>query len=185
MRLYRAEGFYKSPTGGKTFTVFRTPHGDNHDIWISPKDGNIIIQSNDGGAKHSFDGRRTWSSQLNHDGRNLRRLVWTINFLTSFTERSRTTRPSLFSASPTRRIVKNGVPGPGCETGPIILIRKTRTSSMDPAKVSMAYEFEAGQEKNYWVGAQSLYGNPATDLDSAISAGLANGDFADDPEVLY
>jgi hypothetical protein len=60
-----AEGFYTSPDGGKTFTVFRTPHGDNHDIWISPKDGQIIIQSNDGGANISFDGGRTWSSQLN------------------------------------------------------------------------------------------------------------------------
>jgi hypothetical protein len=30
-----AEGFYKSVDGGKTFTTMRTPHGDNHDIWIS------------------------------------------------------------------------------------------------------------------------------------------------------
>jgi hypothetical protein len=43
----------------------RTPHGDNHDIWINPKDGNAMIQSNDGGANVSFDGGRTWSSQLN------------------------------------------------------------------------------------------------------------------------
>ena len=50
---------------GKTFTPLRTPHGDNHDIWINPKDGNILIQSNDGGANVSTDGGRTWSSQLN------------------------------------------------------------------------------------------------------------------------
>ena len=43
----------------------RTPHGDNHDIWINPKDGNTMIQSNDGGANVSFDGGRTWSSQMN------------------------------------------------------------------------------------------------------------------------
>src|SRR5213079_512263 len=60
-----AEGFYKSTDGGRTFTLFRTPHGDNHDIWISPKDGNTMIQSNDGGANVSFDGGRTWSSQMN------------------------------------------------------------------------------------------------------------------------
>src|SRR5215470_3303185 len=60
-----AEGFWKSNDGGKTFAVFRTPHGDNHDIWINPKDGNIMIQSNDGGANISFDGGRTWSSQMN------------------------------------------------------------------------------------------------------------------------
>ncbi len=51
-----AEGFFKSADGGKTFTRFGTPHGDNHDIWISPKDGNTMIQSNDGGANVSFDG---------------------------------------------------------------------------------------------------------------------------------
>ncbi len=60
-----AESFFKSTDGGKTFTSFRTPHGDNHDIWISPKNGNIMIQSNDGGANVSTDGGRTWSSQNN------------------------------------------------------------------------------------------------------------------------
>src|SRR5229473_3773623 len=60
-----AEGFFKSTDGGNTFSIFRTPHGDNHDIWISPKDGNIMIQSNDGGANVSTDGGRTWSTQMN------------------------------------------------------------------------------------------------------------------------
>ena len=55
-----AESFYKSTDGGKTFQTMRTPHGDNHDIWISPKDGNTMIQSNDGGANVSYDGGRTW-----------------------------------------------------------------------------------------------------------------------------
>ncbi len=60
-----AEGFFKSVDGGKTFTTMRTPHGDNHDIWISPKDGNTMVQANDGGANVSFDGGRTWSTQMN------------------------------------------------------------------------------------------------------------------------
>src|SRR5687768_4049196 len=37
-----AEGFFKSVDAGKTFTVMRTPHGDNHDIWINPKNSDII-----------------------------------------------------------------------------------------------------------------------------------------------
>src|SRR5438093_1271573 len=45
-----AEGFFKSSDGGKTFAAFRTPHGDNHDIWVNPNDSQIMIQSNDGGA---------------------------------------------------------------------------------------------------------------------------------------
>ncbi|MEI2719341.1 MAG: hypothetical protein V9E87_04265 [Gemmatimonadales bacterium] len=60
-----AESFYKSVDGGKTLTTMRTPHGDNHDIWINPTNGQTMIQSNDGGANISFDGGRTWSTQLN------------------------------------------------------------------------------------------------------------------------
>ncbi len=60
-----AEGFFKSTDGGKTFSVLRPPHGDHHDIWINPKDGNTMIQANDGGANVSYDGGRTWSSQMN------------------------------------------------------------------------------------------------------------------------
>ena len=43
----------------------RTPHGDNHDMWINPNNGQIMIQSNDGGANVSLDGGRTWSTQKN------------------------------------------------------------------------------------------------------------------------
>src|ERR1043165_869636 len=60
-----AEGFFKSTDGGATWQSFPTPHGDNHDMWISPNDGNTMIQSNDGGANISYDGGRTWSSQNN------------------------------------------------------------------------------------------------------------------------
>ena len=59
------KSFYKSVDGGKTLTTMRTPHGDNHDIWINPTNGNTMIQSNDGGANVSFDGGRTWSTQDN------------------------------------------------------------------------------------------------------------------------
>jgi photosystem II stability/assembly factor-like uncharacterized protein len=60
-----AENFYKSTDGGANWTVMRTPHGDNHDIWINPHDGKTMIQANDGGANVSFDGGRTWSTQNN------------------------------------------------------------------------------------------------------------------------
>src|SRR6476660_6766857 len=55
-----AEGFFKSTDAGKSFSTFRTPHGDNHDIWINPNDSRLMIQSNDGGANVSTDGGRTW-----------------------------------------------------------------------------------------------------------------------------
>ncbi len=57
--------FHKSTDGGKTFTTIRTPHGDNHDLWIDPKDPLRMIEGNDGGACITTDGGKTWSSQGN------------------------------------------------------------------------------------------------------------------------
>jgi photosystem II stability/assembly factor-like uncharacterized protein len=56
---------WKSIDGGKTFFVVPTPHGDNHALWIDPRDPNRMIQGDDGGAYVSFDAGRTWSSVLN------------------------------------------------------------------------------------------------------------------------
>jgi len=56
-------GFHRSVDGGRTYTAIPTPHGDNHDLWIAPGDGQRMIESNDGGANVSFDGGRTWSEQ--------------------------------------------------------------------------------------------------------------------------
>jgi photosystem II stability/assembly factor-like uncharacterized protein len=55
-------GFYRSDDGGKTYATIRTPHGDNHYLWIAPNDSNRMIESNDGGANVSTNGGRTWST---------------------------------------------------------------------------------------------------------------------------
>ena len=57
--------FLKSTDGGKTFKVIRTPHGDHHDLWIDPADGNRMIVADDGGAQISFDGGDNWSTYEN------------------------------------------------------------------------------------------------------------------------
>jgi photosystem II stability/assembly factor-like uncharacterized protein len=56
-------GFYRSNDGGKTFDAIRTPHGDNHDLWIAPNDSQRMIEANDGGANVSFNGGKTWTEQ--------------------------------------------------------------------------------------------------------------------------
>ena len=55
----------RSIDGGRTVTTVRTPHGDNHSLWINPNDPEVLIEGNDGGANVSFNGGRTWSSQAN------------------------------------------------------------------------------------------------------------------------
>ena len=56
-------GFYRSTDGGKTFRTVRTPHGDNHDLWIASNDPKRMIESNDGGANVSTNGGETWTGQ--------------------------------------------------------------------------------------------------------------------------
>jgi photosystem II stability/assembly factor-like uncharacterized protein len=57
--------FMRSKDGGKTFASMNTPHGDHHDLWIDPEDGNRMIVADDGGAQISYDGANNWSSLMN------------------------------------------------------------------------------------------------------------------------
>jgi len=58
--------FMRSRDGGKTFqSVNSTPHGDHHDLWIDPEDGNRMIVADDGGAQVSFDAANNWSTYMN------------------------------------------------------------------------------------------------------------------------
>jgi hypothetical protein len=56
---------WRSLDAGKTFETIPTPHGDNHALWIDPRNSNRMIEGNDGGAIVTLDGGRTWSSVLN------------------------------------------------------------------------------------------------------------------------
>src|ERR1051325_2900566 len=115
-----AEGFFKSTDGGKTFTGFRTPHGDNHDIWINPKDSQIMIQSNDGGANISSDGGKTWSSQMNQPTAEIYG-VWVDNqfpYKLYGAQQDNTTLIISSQAEPFSTV--DWRTGPGCETGPIM-----------------------------------------------------------------
>jgi len=56
-------GFHKSIDGGRTFTTVGVPHSDNHDLWISPVNNQVMINGNDGGANVTTDGGRNWTEQ--------------------------------------------------------------------------------------------------------------------------
>nr|MBP6314249.1 hypothetical protein [Chitinophagaceae bacterium] len=57
--------FYKSTDGGKSFSQVGTPHGDHHNLWIDPDEGQRMIIADDGGAQISFDGGQHWSTYHN------------------------------------------------------------------------------------------------------------------------
>jgi photosystem II stability/assembly factor-like uncharacterized protein len=56
-------GLYRSDDAGKSYNAIRTPHGDNHYLWIAPNDSNRMVEVNDGGANVSTNGGRTWTTQ--------------------------------------------------------------------------------------------------------------------------
>jgi photosystem II stability/assembly factor-like uncharacterized protein len=57
--------FYKSTDAGRTFAKVKVPHGDNHNMWIDPRNNKRMIVSNDGGVTVSLDGGKTWSREDN------------------------------------------------------------------------------------------------------------------------
>jgi photosystem II stability/assembly factor-like uncharacterized protein len=57
--------FFKSTDGGRTFNKIKVPHGDNHGLWIDPKNTKRMIASNDGGATVSLDGGKSWTREDN------------------------------------------------------------------------------------------------------------------------
>ena len=86
------------------------------------------------------------------------------------TARSRTTARS---SSPACRVGAAGLDdpiqswrqGPGCETGPIIPHRTNPDTVYGGCKGQFSrMSLRTGQEQQYWVGAQSLYGNANQDL---------------------
>jgi photosystem II stability/assembly factor-like uncharacterized protein len=58
-------GAWRSRDGGKSFQSIPTPHGDNHDLWIDPRDPERMIEGNDGGASVTYNGGRTWTLPYN------------------------------------------------------------------------------------------------------------------------
>jgi photosystem II stability/assembly factor-like uncharacterized protein len=161
-----AEGFFKSTDGGKTFRNFPTPHGDNHDMWINPRDGNIMIQANDGGANVSVNGGRTWSTQYNQPTAEIYQ-VYTdsqVPYRLYGAQQDNTTviAPSLPLNSGQAEEWRTG---PGCETGPIMPHPVNPDTVYGSCKGQFSrMSLKTGQEKQYWVGAQSLYGNVPADL---------------------
>jgi hypothetical protein len=181
-----AETLYKSSDGGKTVTPFRTPHGDNHDLWINPNNANTMVQSNDGGANVSFDGGRTWSSQDVQPTAEFYG-VWLdnafpYNLYMAQQDNSTYIVPSLNDTFNMRIRVR----APAARRGRSSRTRATRTSFTATARGSTTVmNVKAGVTKNYWIGAQSLYGNDGGDLMFRMQRTTPMATSPHDPKVLY
>jgi photosystem II stability/assembly factor-like uncharacterized protein len=159
--------YWVSEDGGKTFERRNVTHADVHDLWINPEKPDIQVQGNDGGATVTLDGGKTWSTQLNQPTAEL----YQVNVDNRFPYRlyagqqdnSTIVVPSLppyeSPAGPTGWWETAG----GCETGPIVPVPDAGKTVYANCKGRFGkYNVETGQQKNYYVGAQYMYGrNPA------------------------
>ena len=181
-----AEGFFKSTDGGRTMTPVRVPHGDNHDIWINPTNGNTMVQANDGGANVSFDGGRTWSTQMNQPTSEIYG-VWTDNgFPYKLYGAQQDNSTLIISSVANPMSTADWRSGPGCETGPILPHPRDPNIVYGSCKGQYEYmSLATGQTRSYWVGGQSLYGNPARDLILRFQRVSPMATSPHDPEVLY
>ena len=159
------EDWFKSADGGKSFSVQPTPHGDNHDLWINPRDGRIMVQSNDGGANVTLDGGMSWSGQSNQPTAEIYQVAVDNQFPYRLYGAQQDNTTVIVPSQPLGDGQAFRV-GPGCETGPII-------PKIDDPQIVWAgckgqfsrLDLRTNQnEQQYWIGSESLYGSHPKDL---------------------
>ena len=165
-----AEGFHKTTDGGKTWRAMNIPHGDNHDLWINPGNPDLMVQANDGGATVTINGGRNWSTLYNQPTAEIYQVYVDNRFpyrlYGAQQDNSTLIVPSLpLSSGRPDSPLQEWMSGPGCETGPIF----PHLTNPDTVYGSCKGQFSrlrisSGSEKQYWIGAQSLYSNATKDL---------------------
>lgn len=58
-------GMWRSNDGGFSYEQIMTPHGDHHDLWINPKNNEILGLADDGGAQISYNAGDSWTTYHN------------------------------------------------------------------------------------------------------------------------
>lgn len=181
-----AETLYKSTDGGKTVAPFRTPHGDNHDIWVNPNDSQTMVQANDGGANVSYDGGATWSSQRIQPTAEFYGIEPDAAFPYNVYSAQQDNSTYIMSSVGNPYDASNLTTGPGCETGPIIPHPAEKNIIYGSCKGQFAVmNTDSRQTRNYWIGGQSLYGNAGQDLIYRMQRVSPMALSPHDPSVLY
>jgi photosystem II stability/assembly factor-like uncharacterized protein len=161
--------FWKSADGGKTWVTRSTPHGDNHDMWINPKNSDVFIQSNDGGANVTLDGGETWSTQFNQPTAELYQVDIDDQFpywvYAGQQDSSTIAVPSLPPYSSPVGPMGYWISVGGCETGPAVPKPGNHHIVYANCKGRFGrYNKITGQEMQFYVGAADMYSHNPRDL---------------------
>ena len=164
-----ATQFFKSKDAGKTWKRMRTPHGDNHDIWINPTDSLNFIQANDGGVNVTLNGGASWSNQFNQATAELYQIevddqvpYWVYAGQQDNSTLALPSLPTYLRSGGQEQILLSVG---GCETGPVV----PKPGNPDIVYANCkgrfgVYNKKTGQEKKYYVGASNMYGHNPKEL---------------------
>lgn len=184
--------------GGKSWNEIVPPHSDHHDLWINPNDSLLMIAGNDGGGAVSRDGGVNWSHQFNQPTAEL----YSCNvddqypyYLYSGQQDNSTIRV------PSRRHGMNILNSNdnhgledmmlwervgGCETGPSIPKPGNPDIVYTNCKGQFSvYDHTTGEERPYYIGAESLYGNHPDDITYRFQRVTPMEVSPHDPDVVY
>lgn len=185
------EGYYESTDGGMTFARRSTPHGDNHDTWINPDNPLIQVQSNDGGANVTLDGGNTWSTQHNQPTAELYQVDIDDQFPYWLYAGQQDNSTIRVPSNPPGTGSQGGHQGNweavgGCETGPAVPKPGDPTIVYSNCKGRFGrYNQITGQEKQYYVGFQNLYGANPADLNYRFQRVVPIEVSPHDPSTVY
>lgn len=189
-----SEDLLRSEDGGATWRTVRTPHGDNHDIWIDPADPRVWVQGNDGGANVTRDGGATWSTQSNQPTAELYQVALDDRY-PAWAYAGQQDNSTTIAAPLLPPVDPGGGPSGldglwrptgGCETGPAI----PKPGDPDILYTNCKGQFSrlnlrTGQEQHYWVGAQYLYGHNPKDLTYRFQRVVPIHVSPHDPNTIY
>jgi len=180
----------KSTDGGETWRSLRTPHGDNHDMWINPDDPDLFVQANDGGANVTQNGGETWSTQFNQPTAELYQVevddqcpYWLYaGQQDNGTAIAIPSMPPFRAQDPAAWLVDAG----GCETGPAVP-RPGNHNIVYAACKGRFFVFDKriGTEKGYHIGASNIYGANPRDLEYRFQRVAPVHVSPHDPDVVY
>ena len=185
----------KSTDGGRTFTIVPTPHSDNHDMWMDPRDPQRMIQGNDGGACVSFNGGVSFSTILNQPTSQF----YHVTTDTRFPYRVYGTQQDNTAISVPSRSHNGAIIGADCynvgpsESGyitvrpdnPNIVYSGAIGSSPGGGGALLRYDHATGQVRIITVWPESSYGKGAKDMRYRFQWTYPIVISPHDPNVLY
>ncbi len=185
------EGFYKSTNAGEDFERVRTPHGDNHDMWINPDNSDLFVQSNDGGANVTLDGGQTWSTQLNQPTAELYQVNVDDRYPYWLYAGQQDNTTIMVPSAPPEDGSPAGFTGSwraigGCETGPAVPQPGNPDVVFSNCKGRFGrYSHITGMEQQYYVGAMDMYGANPKDLEFRFQRVVPIEISPHDPNKVY